>query len=122
MKDNNIYIKDGKRYTPIGITFNQDWLHDGIWYVRHYDHSRRITNFKHISNLCGIKKISECPEKINVKKIIQQYDLAEDILSSEEFNNWLTDQINVGYTITDLVHKIIEIIINKNKEKENAEF
>lgn len=123
MKDNNIYIKEGEKYTPIGITLNQDWLSDGIWYVKHYDYSQRISNFKHIFDSCGIKKISECPEKINMKKIIQQYEFAEDILSSKEFNDWLNNNGEVGYTITDLVHKIIEIIINKNKEnKENVEF
>lgn len=118
MKDNNIYIKDGEKYTPIGITLNQDWLSDGVWYVKHCDYNQRITNFNHISNLCGIKKISECPEKINIKKIIQQYEFAEDILSSKELNDWLNN--GKVYTISELVHKIVEIIINKNKE--NAEF
>lgn len=114
--ENNVYRKVGDKYEPFGVSLNRDWLGDGIWYVRHRDGRKSISNLKHIKDLCGIKKIAECPEKINITKIIQQYDFADDILSSKELNDWLNNRYT--YTISELVHKIVEIIINK----ENAEF
>ena len=41
MKDNNVYRKmDNGRYVPVGVYCGDDqWLPDGIWYVRHHDNS-----------------------------------------------------------------------------------
>ena len=33
-RDNRVYQKVGKRYEPIGLFYDRDWLTDGVWVVQ----------------------------------------------------------------------------------------
>jgi len=46
--DNNVYRKVGRRYVPFGSRYNENYLSDGIWYVKHRDNCHSHTNVAHI--------------------------------------------------------------------------
>ena len=112
MKDNNIYIKkDNGRYVPYGIAVNEDYLFDGIWYVRHNDYSRSITNAD--KYLPSLFKLGDKPEKIDIPKLCAMNDYVNYVLESKEFKE-LCD--NGKFSFNDLTSKIVALVIDLNKK------
>jgi hypothetical protein len=52
-KDRRLYRKSGRRYVPIGMCY-QNYLSDGIWYVRGQGHSMTL--------LAGFDELPKMPE------------------------------------------------------------
>lgn len=110
--DNNVYRKVGRKYVPFGSRFNENYLSDGIWYVKHRDNCHSHTNVAYITQLTGAVKVGECPEQLDLSKILQQHDLAESILEDKHFN----ELIKKPYTLNELVHRVVNIIAEKNEQ------
>ena len=111
MEDNNVYYKKGKKYIPFGLyRSGHDYIPDGIWYVRHYDYSTGITNVdKYIAGLC---KVGEVPSRLDIPKLCSIQDYCEYIIDSKEWK----ELMDKGYSWNTLVHKVVALILEKNKE------
>ena len=114
--DDNIYYKKGNKYIPFGLRYN-NYLSDGIWYVRHYEHSCGITNVdRYIS---GLYKVGN-HETIDIPKLCGLHSYTEYVLCSPEFKEILDKG---SYTYQELVAKIVALVLKLNetlKEKEKS--
>lgn len=110
--DNNIYKKVGRKYVPFGCRYDENYLTDGVWYVKHHESRHSHTNVAYITQLTGIVKVGECPEQLDLSKILQQHDLAESILEDKRFN----ELVSKPHTLNELVHKVVNIIVEKNEK------
>lgn len=108
--DNNVYVKRGTRYTPFGLRYNEQYLPDGIWYVRHYDHSCGHTNVDHY--LSGLYKVGECPEAIDIPKLCSIHTYVEYVMASPEFKKIMDSH---HYSFLELTAKITALVVNLNE-------
>lgn len=110
MIDENIYRKEGRRYVPVGRLVNLDYLHDGVWYVRHHGAvSMSMTNADHLNEIyrvCGAKDLS-------IDVLAGMENIANDIAHSSEMVN-LTSK---GYSVMDIIRLTITQIINRQQQK-----
>lgn len=104
--DNNIYKKVGRKYVPFGCRYDENYLTDGIWYVKHHESCHSHTNVAHIAKLTGLVKVGECPDRLDITRALQQHDLAETILRDKEFNEFISKPCS----ICELVHKVVSIL------------
>lgn len=115
--DDNVYYKRGRKYIPFGLRYGQNYLPDGIWYVRHFDHSYGHTNVDHY--LSGMYRVGDIPEYVDIPKLCSTHSYVEYILASKEFKEIMD---NHSYTFQELVAKITALVLdlnNKIKSKEN---
>lgn len=114
--DNNVYIKRGRKYIPIGLRCN-NYIPDGIWYVRHFDNSYGHTNVDHY--LSGLYRVGDLPEFVDIPKLCSTHSYVEYVMNSPEFK----EIMNKGsYSFQELVSKITALILKLNrtlKAKEN---
>lgn len=107
--DDNVYRKnpDGT-YSAIGVSVNKDYLTDGIWYVKHHTHSWSMSNGSYLQGVFEIPR----KEPIDMSAICDMKDLADKIISSEEYKN-------IPNTITtyEFICKIIAIAQAKVSQK-----
>jgi hypothetical protein len=108
--DNNVYVKRGNKYTPFGLRYNEQYLPDGIWFVRHYDHSYGTTNVDHY--LSGLYKVGETPEMIDIPKLCSMHTYVEYVMASPEFREIMDKG---SYSFQELVSKITALILKLNK-------
>lgn len=110
MEDNNIYVKQKNgRYKPYGMRCDENYLGDGIWYVRHREHSFGTTNVDYMAELL---KIGDVQKPIDIPKVCSIEEYCDYILDSIEFN----EMVNKGFSLNDLVHKLVALILEKNEE------
>lgn len=57
----NIYIKHGKKYIPIGFIGGLEVARDGIYMVKHKPGSRSMVNLGWAAEAYGLMKIGEIP-------------------------------------------------------------
>lgn len=112
--DDNVYIKRGRKYIPIGLSCH-NYIPDGIWYVRHYDHSYGQTNVDHY--LSGLYRVGDLPEYVDVPKLCSIHSYVEYVMNSPEFK----EIMNKGsYSFQELTAKIVALVVKLNdtiKEK-----
>lgn len=114
MKFQNVYIKqDNGRYRPFGLRYGEDYLQDGIWYVRHGEHSFGITNVDHY--LEGLFRIGDRQEPIDIPQLCSEQEYVDYILDSEAFKKLMSN----GYSWIELISKVVALILEKNKEIKN---
>ena len=113
-KDDNVYIKQGGRDKPFGLRYNQNYLPDGIWYVRHYDHSFGHTNVDHY--LSGLYKVGDAPESIDIPKLCSMHTYVEYVMASPEFKKIMESH---QYSFLELTAKITALVVNLNKRIKN---
>ena len=112
--DNNVYVKRGNRYTPFGLRYNEHYLPDGIWFVRHYDHSYGTTNVDHY--LSGLYKVGETPEMIDIPKLCSMHTYVEYVMASPEFKKIMDSH---QYSFLELTAKITALVVNLNERIKN---
>ena len=109
MTDENIYRKIGRRYIPVGRLVNLNYLHDGVWYIRHHGTvSVSMSNADHLNDIyriCGAKDLS-------IDVLAGMEDIANDISHSPEMFN-LTSK---GYSVMDIIRLTITQLINRQTE------
>ena len=113
-KDDNVYIKQGGRYKPFGLRYNLNYLPDGIWYVRHYDHSYGQTNVDHY--LSGLYKVGDAPEYIDIPKLCSIHSYTEYVMASPEFKKIMESH---QYSFLELTAKITALVVNLNERIKN---
>lgn len=109
-KDDNVYIKQGGRYKPFGLRYDQNYLPDGIWYVRHYDHSYGHTNVDHY--LSGLYKVGDAPESIDIPKLCSMHTYVEYVMASPDFKKIMESH---QYSFLELTAKITALVVNLNE-------
>ena len=108
--DDNVYIKRGRKYIPFGMRYDENYISDGIWYVRHFDSSYGCTNIDHY--LSGLYRVGDVPEPIDVPKLCSIHSYVEYVMNSPEFR----EIMNKGsYSFQELVSKITALILKLNK-------
>jgi len=116
--DDNVYYKDGNKYIPFGLSYH-NYLPDGIWYVRHYDHSYGHTNVDHY--LSGLYKVGDASEYIDIPKLCSMHSYTEYVMASPEFRE-LMDKGT--YSFRELTAKIVALVVKLNQtlkdKKENG--
>lgn len=111
MKDQNVYRKlDNGRYQPYGVCYEPDNLPDGIWYVRHHEYSREMSNIKYLQ---GLFKVGDS-EQVNIPQLCGLADYADEILRSEEFSTLM----GKGYSVQDIVTLTVSKVFEINKRIE----
>jgi hypothetical protein len=118
--DDNIYFKQGKKYIPFGLRYDQNYLPDGIWYVRHFDHSYGHTNVDHY--LSGMYKVGEIPDYIDIPKLCSIHSYTEYVMASPEFRKIVDSG---SYSLMELTAKIVALVVKlnatlKDKEKDGT--
>lgn len=108
--DSNVYIKRGRKYVPFGLKYDEVYLPDGIWYVRHFDGISQCTNVDHY--LSGIYKVADVPPFIDVPQLCGTHSYVEYVLNSPEFKE-ITD--NGSFSFQELVTKITALILKLNR-------
>ena len=109
--DDCIYVREKNgRYRPFGMRFNENYLPDGIWYIRHKEYSLGTTNVDHY--LSGVFKLGDAQEPINIPELCAKQEYVDYILNSKEFK----DATEKGISLYDLVSKLVALILEKNKE------
>ena len=119
--DDNVYFKEGRKYRPFGLRYYENYLPDGIWYVRHFDHSYGHTNVDHY--LSGMYKVGETPEYIDIPKLCSMHSYTEYVMASPEFKELMDKG---SYSFLELTAKIVALVVKlnqtlKNKEKEEEQ-
>lgn len=113
MKDENVYRKmDNGRYAAYGVCCEPSNLPDGIWYVRHKDHSHAITSVPYMQ---GLFKMGNA-KQVDVTEICGMEDLCDYIMDSKEWREMMNDEN--GHTLNDLVHLCVAKIVEKSKEND----
>ena len=116
--DDNVYVKRGNRYVPFGVRYNERYLPDGIWYVRHFDHSYGHTNVDHY--ISGLFKVGDTPKMVDIPQLCSMQSYVDYVLASPEFREIMDSN---GYSLYDWTCKIVALVINLNKtikDKENG--
>lgn len=111
MHHKNVYVKtDNGRYKPFGVTYDERYLSDGLWLVRH---TENCSSKKNVDYLNSFMKVGN-PEYVDIPKLAGLDEYADNILQCDEFQ----EMLKKGYTLNELVHFIIGKIFEINKEKE----
>lgn len=113
MRDDNVYrcvitASGKKKYIPFGLRYDENYLPDGIWYVRHKDGSYGIASVQWIQNMY---KVGDSAVK-DLPKLCGMFDYAEYVLNHPEFN----EMINHPTSISDIVNKTVALIFDKNNK------
>lgn len=117
-EDKNVYYKRGRKYIPFGLMRGPDYLPDGIWYVRHTDHSYGTTNINHY--LQGLYKVGDAPNMVDIPKLCSMHTYTEYVLADKDVQEVLRSG---SYTPINFVAKIVSLVVKlndtlKQKEKE----
>ena len=114
--EDNVYFKRGKKYVPFGLRYDQNYLPDGIWYVRHYDHSFGHTNINHY--LSGLYKVGEAPKCIDIPKLCSMHTYTEYVMASPEFREIMDKGY---YSFQEITAKIVALVIKLNETLKDKE-
>ena len=109
MINDNVYIKVNGRYKPIGRLIDHDYLSDGLWYVRHLNHGKALTNMDHDKTLFRIGG----PVQPDMHQYARLEDYVDYITSTEEFS----DIYKKGYCLQDLVRMVVGKVFEYNEAK-----
>lgn len=107
--DDNVYIKRNKRYIPFGRKINENYLPDGIWFVRHSEYSIGTTNVDHY--LRDVFKVGEKPNFIDIPKLCAMQEYVDYVITSPAFKKIIEEG---KYSFYDLTAKIVALVVNLN--------
>lgn len=106
----NVYKKVGRKYVPIGLRVGDHWFPDGIWIVRHKEHSIQQTNVGFLAQIYGMCKIGG-NATADLTKLADMEEYADVVLKVmfENENKIMTRQ--------DLARLIVKALFDFNEEK-----
>lgn len=114
VEDNNVYYRNtAGRYVPIGVRTTDEYMTDGIWRVKHHEHSKQTTRMDY---LAGCYKILN-PKTINLKElsIIDGLEnIYDEIIKSDAYNEILGNK--QGYYPSDLIRMTLMYIYQKQNK------
>lgn len=115
-RDDNVYYKEGRKYRPFGMRYGENYLPDGIWYVRHTDHSYGVTNVDHY--LRGLYKVGDGPEFLDIPRLCSMHSYTEYVMASPEFKELMSKG---SYSFMELTAKIVALVVRLNKTLKDKE-
>ena len=107
IEDNNVYYRSSSgRYFPFGLRV-ENYLPDGVYYVRHKPSCTSTTNVQYLAELFHMNR----PNKpIEIDKVCALEDAVEYVQDHEEYRNL----INKGsYCLQDIIHIITKLLFEK---------
>lgn len=114
MRDDNVYRcvttpSGRKKYIPFGLRYDENYLPDGIWYVRHRDGSYGTASVQWLQHMykVGDSAIKDLP------KLCGMFDYAEYVLNHPEFREMTERPVS----ISDVVNKAVSLIFDKNNKE-----
>lgn len=116
MRDDNVYrceitASGRKKYIPFGRRYDENYLPDGIWYVRHTDHSIGTASLSWLQNLY---KVGEVVPR-DFPKLCAMHDYAEYVMNHEEFKKMIDGPVSLA----DIVHKTVALMLHRSEEVSN---
>jgi len=112
-EENNVYRKDKNGdYIPFGLKYNENYLPDGIWYVRHHNGCHSTASVQYLE---GLYKLSSPDDFKDVRQICSLQEYTDFILDSNEFRELMNN--GRGYTLNELVSLCVGLVFKKNKQK-----
>ena len=121
-EDNNIYIKVGRRYEPVGYHFlsQNTWLTEGIWVVLKKPYGREIANGNHLKAEYGIDKISDLKD-FTFAELGDIHKTAEEVMARFP-KDWFKTPHSLSETVCMALGRLKEIQeedkSNRSSEKE----
>ena len=100
------YVKQGKRYIPVGYCNAPD-IFDGIWLIQHSDQNRSGKNL-----MC---RMDELPDYVEVKKLAKSVMLEEAIVEVLRDMNTEGKLSIYNISIQDMAEKISKEVYKKIK-------
>ena len=112
-EENNVYRKDKNGdYIPFGLKYDENYLPDGIWYVRHHNVFHSTANIQYLE---GLYKLSSPDDFKDIRQICSLQEYTDFILDSNEFRELMNNER--GYTLNELVSLCVGLVFKKNKQK-----
>lgn len=110
-RDDNIYVKMANgRYRPYGVRYEEPYMLDGVWYVRHHENSVSTTN---VDYMCGLYRVGDKPQKLDIQKVCAMEDYKDYVLNSKEIKEIMD---NGCYSWNELVAKITALVVDLNEK------
>lgn len=108
----NIYIKDGRKYIPIGVALpNQDYLTDGIWIVKSKPNVKQKVRADYLADAYGLIKCGEL-SKIDLSALADTEEYAQVIADV------LTNLPTKPLSYMEIGRMIMKRLIEARDEKE----
>lgn len=109
-EDMNVYKKVGRKYVPIGYRYEDRYLTDGIWIVRHKDYGKQMTNAGYLAQIYGMCKVGEnaTADLTKLSDMEEYADVASKVLFENE---------NKPMTCQELSRLIVKALFDFNEEK-----
>ena len=111
--DKNIYVKEGRKYKPIGFYFqsNNEWLTEGVWLVLNKRYGKETIKGDYLKSLFGIDKMSDL-KNISFAELGDIHKTADEILSR-------LSKINIDNSISGIVHTTLRLLKEIQQEEIN---
>ena len=114
--DGNVYIKRGNKYIPFGRKCGENYLPDGIWYVRHDKHSSSCTNMDHY--VSGLFRVGDNPEEfLDIPQLCKMTTYVDYVLSHPEFRKIMDSG---QFSFVEVTAKIVALVVELNKTLKNG--
>ena len=114
-KDSNIYIKEGRKYIPIGYEWesNHRWLGEGIWLVSKHKAGISTKNGNYLKETYGLDKVGDIPE-FSFAEIGAVDKVTEEIVTG------CAEKLKSATNYSELVSRILwELKKYQDEQKEN---
>lgn len=110
MKDTNIYIKQGRRYKPVGMYFSDTYnLSEGVWAVLKYKYSKETISGEYLKDLFTLNKMSNI-EKVSFAELADMHRTASEILAK------MPDELRCK-NLFEIVHTTLRLLKEIQEEK-----
>lgn len=110
MKDTNIYIKQGRRYKPVGMYIHDTYnLSEGVWAVLKHKYSKEIVSGKYLKDLFTLNKMSII-EKVSFAELADMHRTANEIVAK------MPDECRCG-NLMEIVHTTLRLLKEIQEEK-----
>lgn len=110
-KDRNVYKKVGRKYVPIGLKIDDNWLNDGIWIVQHKPGSKQITRGDYLAQSYGLIKVGELA-KIDLPVLGSLEEYAEVVAGT-------IGDMRGQMTNIDIARRIVKDLFDYNEKLKN---
>ena len=109
LKDTNIYIKQGRRYKPVGMYFHDTYLSEGVWAVLKHKYSKEIVNGEYLKDLFTLNRMSNI-EKVSFAELADMHRTANAIVAQ------MPDEYRCK-NLFEIVHTTLRLLKEIQEEK-----
>lgn len=108
-KDTNIYIKQGRRYKPVGMYIHDTLLYEGVWAVLKHKYSKEIISGEYLKDLFTLNKMSNI-EKVSFAELADMHRTANEIVAK------MPDELRCK-NLLEIVHTTLRLLKEIQDEK-----